>query len=216
MTCLSKTFSFYEGESKDLKLSLVTVTDGCRDIHRIIPMVRASLVRQDLTFNAKGVGADGNAVTVLYTTGAVAGSEVVTVVGNAITVQIATGVSTATQIKAKLDASTAAMALIGVVISGTGSVAQTGPAGASLISGAGDKIEVVVPGTPNDLIFGYNSTPAIQVIDQYLGQIKVALTGTETDQIIDGPVVVNVTDDTGKKKVFVASGGITKVQPQGC
>lgn len=216
MTCISKTFSFYEGESKDLKLSLITLTDGCRDIHRIIPMVRASLVRQDLTFTAKGVGADGNLVTVAYTTGATAGSEVVIVVGNAITVQIASGVSTATQIKAALDASVDAMALIGVVVSGTGSNTQTGPAGASLISGAGDKIEVVVPATPDDLTFGYNSSPAIQVIDQYLGQIKVALTGTETDQIIDGPVVVNVTDDTGKKKVFMASGGITKVHPQNC
>jgi hypothetical protein len=54
-----------------------------------------------------------------------AGDEEVTVLGNAITVKMQDGVSTATQIHTKLLASMAAMALVGVTISGTGSNPQT-------------------------------------------------------------------------------------------
>ncbi len=86
---------------------------------------KAHATIQDLTFTADATGTGGNAITVAYTTGATAGSEVVTVVSNAISVQIATGVSTATQIKAAVDASSPAAALVDTSITGTGSNAQT-------------------------------------------------------------------------------------------
>lgn len=69
-----------------------------------------------------------------------AGAEVVTVVGDAITVRLQSGVSTATQVKAAVDASSAAMALVSVSISGTGSNAQTSPVAAANLTN-GDLIE---------------------------------------------------------------------------
>jgi hypothetical protein len=86
-----------------------------------------------------------------------AGSEVVSVVGNAITVTLQSGTSTATQVKAALDASSAFTALASVAISGTGSHAQTsfvtaqnftgganikGPAGSEVVEVTGSAIKV--------------------------------------------------------------------------
>jgi hypothetical protein len=68
-----------------------------------LPGVSATLVIQDLTLTVNGTGTGGNAVTMQYTSGATAGSEVVSNIGLAFTVQIASGVSTATQVKAALD-----------------------------------------------------------------------------------------------------------------
>lgn len=82
---------------------------------------------QDLTYTADAAGPGGTAITIAYTTGATAGSEVVTVMGNAISVQIESGVSTATQVKAAVDSSAPASALISVAITGTGGTAQTAP-----------------------------------------------------------------------------------------
>ncbi len=57
-----------------------------------------------LTFTAvANLGAGGNSITYTFTTGAVAGAEVVTVVGTAITIQVQSGVSTATQVKTAYD-----------------------------------------------------------------------------------------------------------------
>lgn len=96
----------------------------------------ATATIQSLTYTAGAAGAAGNSITVTYTTGATAGSEVVTVVGNAISVQIASGTSTATQIKAAVDASSAAHALVSVaILSGQGSTAQTAPVTATALSG---------------------------------------------------------------------------------
>ncbi len=100
--------------------------------------VKASLVLQDLTYTAVKGGEPGNSLSVQYTTGAVAGSEVVTVTGNAILVQISSGVSTATQVKAKVDAAMvilAAAAPVTVAISGTGATAQVTAALAHLTLG---------------------------------------------------------------------------------
>ena len=51
----------------------------------------AALTIQDITFTAVTAGTGGNAITIAYTTGGTAGSEVVGVSGNAISVQIAAG-----------------------------------------------------------------------------------------------------------------------------
>lgn len=74
-------------------------------------------------------------VTVQYTGGGTAGSEVVTVVGNAITVQIQNGVSTASQIRNRIENSIAALALISIsILENQSSVAQTTTAVISLDS----------------------------------------------------------------------------------
>lgn len=88
--------------------------------------VASSLVKGNLTFTAKAIGAGGDAISIAFITGGTAGSEVVSVVGNAISVSMAGGVSTATQLKAKLDAHPQASALIATAIaSGQGATAQT-------------------------------------------------------------------------------------------
>lgn len=97
--------------------------------------VAASLVVQDLTYTAVTAGTGGNAITIAYTTGGTAGSEVVSVVSNAISVQIQSGTSTATQIRTALLASAPAIALVGVVVSGTGSNTQTAPTGPTHLAG---------------------------------------------------------------------------------
>lgn len=95
----------------------------------------ASLVVQDLTYTADTAGAAGNSITIAYTTGGTAGSEVVSVVGSAISVQIQSGVSTATQVKAAVDGDAGAAALVNVAITGTGGTAQVAAAAAALTGG---------------------------------------------------------------------------------
>ena len=85
--------------------------------------VQSSLVEQDLTFTFIQPG-DNNNYTLEYTPGATAGSEVVSILGTDITVQIEDGVSTATQIKAAMDAIPNLAAAITVTISGVGGNAQ--------------------------------------------------------------------------------------------
>lgn len=97
--------------------------------------IAGSLVLQDLTFTGAAGNANDNAVSIAYTTGGTAGSEVVTVTGNAISIQIASGVSTATQIRTAFNASGAATALASCAISGTGSHPQTAPVSATNLAG---------------------------------------------------------------------------------
>lgn len=85
----------------------------------------ASLVKGSLTFTAKTPGADGNDISIEFLNTGTAGSEVVTVVGNKISVSMQGGTSTATQLKTKIDASTAAMALINPVTIAGGAGATT-------------------------------------------------------------------------------------------
>lgn len=98
--------------------------------------VAASRAIQDLTYTADAVGTAGNSITVAYTSGGTAGAEVVTVVGSAISVQIQSGVSTATQVKAAVDASAPASALISAAVTGTGGNAQTTVGATALQNGA--------------------------------------------------------------------------------
>lgn len=100
--------------------------------------VKASKIVQDITYTAASYGTVGNSVTVAYTDGATAGSEVVTVTGTAISIQIESGVSTATQVKAAFDLSAAAVALAAASITGTAGDAQVAATAVALESGAGD------------------------------------------------------------------------------
>lgn len=86
--------------------------------------VQSSLTEQDLTFTFTQPG-DNNNYSMEYTSGATAGSEVVTILGNTVTVQIEDGVSTATQIKAALDGNAGFNAAVDTTISGTAGNAQT-------------------------------------------------------------------------------------------
>lgn len=97
--------------------------------------VAGALTIQDLTFTGAAGDASDNSVTIAYTDGATAGSEVVSVIGSAISIQIESGVTTATQLKAAFDASASATALASCAISGTGSNAQTAPVAATNLSG---------------------------------------------------------------------------------
>lgn len=86
--------------------------------------VAATVINQDITITAGTAGVAGNLISLSYTTGATAGSEVVSVVGNAVNVQISNGVSTATQINTALAAATAFTAIATSTVSGTGATAQ--------------------------------------------------------------------------------------------
>lgn len=98
--------------------------------------VAASLVKGDLTFTAKVPGTGGNSIQVTLSNSVSAGEEVCHVTGNSINVLIEGGVSTATQIKAAIDDSVAASALISVAIApGEGSSAQAAQTIASLAGG---------------------------------------------------------------------------------
>lgn len=67
------------------------------------PEVKASKTIQDLVYTSKLVGTLGNVTAVQYTAGAIAGSEVVSLVGNTIFVQIEDGVTEAHQIKTAIE-----------------------------------------------------------------------------------------------------------------
>lgn len=106
--------------------------------------VNASIQIQDLNYQAVSTGTGGNSITIAYTTGGVAGSEVVTVVANAISVQIASGVSTATQIAAAIAASVDAVALVVATVYGVGSNKQTAPVSpTALVGGTSSGLEPI-------------------------------------------------------------------------
>jgi len=107
-------------------------------ICKIIEGETAEAIVQDLTYKAKRYqGISGNEITVAYTTGATAGAEVVTVTGPALSVQIEDSVSTADQVKAAICADAAAIKLINVSVSGTGSNAQSSVSATNLSGGLG-------------------------------------------------------------------------------
>lgn len=116
--------------SEDLSQYVVhIVADGLPTIATALAggtaAVNQAVVVQDLTYTSTTVGATSVRQTVTYTTGATAGSEVVSLDTNGDeTIQIQNGVSTATQIKAAHDANAPALALRTVAITGTGSTAQ--------------------------------------------------------------------------------------------
>lgn len=129
------------GVSLGRSLSDTKRTSVCRTGNRV-PLtmedsgVKASVVKGDLTFTAVAKGVAGNSITIAMLDTAVAdGSEVATIVGTAISVSMKAGASTATHVKAALDAVPAIVALITTTISGTAGTAQTAHALAPLVGG---------------------------------------------------------------------------------
>lgn len=91
----------------------------------------------DLMLTAATGGVGGNSLSIIFTSGATAGAEVVTVSGNAISVQISDTVSTAEQIRVALAASSAASVLASAKVIGTPSNAQSIAASPTAISFTG-------------------------------------------------------------------------------
>lgn len=90
------------------------------------------------TAATKGIG--GNGLTVAYTTGATAGSEVVTVTGPAVSIQVQANTSTGDQIKTAVEASAPATALVTVAddAGNDGSGAVVGAVTATSLAGGAD------------------------------------------------------------------------------
>jgi len=112
---------------------------------------KATLTKAQLVFTALSAGALGNDISIEFLDTGTAGAEEVTITGSLISVSMEAGVSTATQIKAALDASDEAMTLISVATTGTASTAQAAFAEENLASGA--QIE---PGTWSGVIGVYS------------------------------------------------------------
>jgi len=140
----------------------------------VTPGVKATITIQNLVYTADTLGAAGNSITIAYTTGAVAGAEVVTVVGTAISVQIQSGVSTNTQIKTAVDASGAAAALVDVATTGGGGLAQTAPVAATNLAAGRDATTITIAGTS---YVGKTSETAAS------GFFKVTTSGTASENI---------------------------------
>jgi hypothetical protein len=101
----------------------------------VYPGVNASVAIQDLTFQTVQPDATSNSYTIEFTTGATAGSEVVTLSIPSITIQIESGVSTAAQIKAACEANPTFNSNITTAISGVGSNAQVAAGPANFANG---------------------------------------------------------------------------------
>lgn len=99
--------------------------------------VLASAVIQDLTYTAVPLDSDGNLVSVAYVDDGTATEETVDVSGDAIIVHIEAGVSTADDIKAAIEASVEASALVTITVSGTGTNTQTAVEATLLEGGSG-------------------------------------------------------------------------------
>lgn len=99
--------------------------------------VAASVIAQDLTYTHNLSTTAGNGTTISYTTGATAGSEVVSGSATAVSVQIENGVSTATQISTAV----AASSLVAAVATCSGTITFGSPSNGST---------VVITGLPTD------------------------------------------------------------------
>lgn len=93
----------------------------------------ATLTKGGVTYTAVATDNTGNLITVAYTAGGTAGSEVVSLVGNAISVQIESGVSTITQVRTAVNLSAPAAAL--VTATGTSGTAVTTATASALTGG---------------------------------------------------------------------------------
>lgn len=106
----------------------------------VVPAVKAARTVQNIVYTAHTAGAAGNSITIIYTGGGTAGSEVVSVMSTAISVQIQTGVSTANQIVTAIQGSGAAAALVDVATTGGGATAQVIFTPAVALTGGADAI----------------------------------------------------------------------------
>lgn len=149
----------------------------------------AILTVQDITFTAVTPSTPGNSVTIAYTTGGTAGSEVVTVVSNAISVKIASGNASnkATAIIQDLTYSAVATGSIGNAIA----IVYTsgGTAGSEVVTVSGSIINVKIQSgtsTATQISTAINASPAA------LSVATVAISGTGSNtQTAVAPTYLN-------------------------
>lgn len=164
--------------------------------------VAASVTIQDILYTAVVPGAAGNSITVQYTAGATAGSEVVTVVSNAISVQIEDGVSTAQQIVTAVSGFPAAAALVNPT-TGNPTAPQNVASAASPTNLTGGL----------DAVAATLSTQSVNYVAVATGAAGNSITieyttggtaGAESVSVVASAISVQIQD------VFVAPGTITK------
>lgn len=137
---------------------------------------KATLTKAQLIFTAIAAGASGNDISIEFLDTGTAGSEEVTVTDSLISVSMEDGVSTATQIKAALDASDETMTLISVATTGTASTAQSAFAEDNLEDGA--QIEV---GTWGGVVGVHSSDTAFLAIQAVITN-RTAFFGNGTNK----------------------------------
>jgi hypothetical protein len=228
MSCYSN-FEFYAGEAKRLDIQVNSLKGDCKEpIGLTIPLAQASRILQDLTFTSLlKLGDTGNKIEVEYVGGGNAGLEVVSFSGvpihvgqgvhvyPKIKVQIATGVSTATQIKAALEANPTVAKLLTIAVSGVGSNAQVVAASAPLVGGTGSSVEIELPTSGTNIFLDLTTTPQVIIDDAPLSKIHVDLNSDQTSLMIKGAILVRVTKQ-GKMSLAVASGASSKQLVPNC
>jgi hypothetical protein len=151
-------------------------------------VAQAYLTIQDITYTANPngyAGTAGNSITVSYTTGGTAGSEVVTVSGTAISIKIQSGTSTASQVLAAFNNSAPALALCSASITGVNTNVQTAPASGTL---SGGSVTLSVPDDSMQLVYEANPTSSqisaksITVIDSTPDSLRGAALYTNSTQ----------------------------------
>lgn len=129
---------YYAGVKIQPNISLARTADGLFvDMSDATPYagVKATLTIQDLTFEFIQPGSDANSFTIEYVDDGTAGAETATISVPNIVVHIESGVSTATQIKAAIEANFTINGAIDVTVSGTGSNTQITQAPSSFTGG---------------------------------------------------------------------------------
>ena len=79
-----------------------------------------------------------------------------------------------------------------------------------------DEVEITIPATPSDIVLSPTSSPAVQIQNRYVGKIFVDLTEAQTQAMIDGPIVVEVTAATGAKTIALVIGGVRRLSTELC
>jgi hypothetical protein len=148
-----------------------------------------SVVIQDLTYTETSLG---DLISISYVNGGLAGFETVTVTNNTlITVQIQDGISTATQIKAAVDANYIAHRLATVAISGTGSNAQVTVNAAQLSGGTPLASATLVVGSTMLLTAVTAGTAGNAVTFAFTGG---ATAGSEVVTVVSNAISVQIAD----------------------
>lgn len=191
--------------------SKTAMLTGIHGAINVVQEVKATLAAlpAGLSYTAVAFGTSGNLISIAYTAGGTAGSEVVTVTGNAISVQIQTGVSTITQVRTAINASTPAAAL--VVAAGTSASAVSTTAATFLTGGIDGVASETIQGATVaqtgvgeytiTLAESYNAIMSVQL------QVQAA---TAVDLV---PQVKSVDVVTAKTIVFRLLTGATATDP---
>ena len=160
----------------------------------IVSVTYSTATINTLLYTSVAGGGAGQQVTIAYTTGGTAGSEVVSVTGTAISVQIQSGVSTTADIETAVNASSTANVL--VVASGGSGTTQTAPVSATALTGG--YIQVLIA---SGLSTATDVYAAINANSTALNLINPLVTGVATNT------------QTAPASVTLASGAVTLVTP---